>query len=691
MLGRRPDRRYPLCPLPMPAPALSKTLVLAALGLVACGRPATHYAVDSAMTSAYRADPGARYDVGEGRRYQLLAGDMHCHVSPPDHPSEASRSPEETVRLAAEEGLDFVVLTPHVRARFFQDAGERDGVVRALARLRDAIDEAAERDGQGRTTFAYGFEYTDHSYGHLGVAFANLESVFAAVPAAMLRREPARFFEEYAARGGLLIINHPLVLPLDSFISIARANLSWRPFVAGDHGTFPAEIMAATRLAHGIEAYNLTVTHLRDRYLLGDTDRTLLETLRLMDHQILLQGRRMIPTGGTDSHSDHLRSVLFVLSEGRTQAAIRDAIAAGRVCIRAPEACSLEVRPAGGEGAWAGVGESLQGVHTVEARADGGPIQILVNGKVAEEPEPRQTVRIPVEEGRCSVIPRPRGGWVLGAYLCELPLCRVSTISPVCPALGGEGMEAPTLWRLVGEIGGSSGAALRVPRTWAASCCPSRSAEFTHQPPPVRSLHPLSAQGLRWLLGARATKIDGRPRAERSDGGGERERGGGRLRPPGLVAQAARAEAAQAGPRHHAPERAARPATPILTLTPRCRLRSCSLSTGIPNRSMISRYCHSSPRAPTTAGSLSSSPPASPRSGFPAGMRAAAAGRRSSRTSLMCSSCAISSIGWRGIIALMPGAFSRAASPMGACSRTGSRARSRIALRRSGPFRGRSR
>jgi hypothetical protein len=50
------------------------------------------------------------------------------------------------------------------------------------------------------------------------------------------------------------------------------------------------------------------------------------------------------------------------------------------------------------------VGGSLQGVHSVEARAEGAPIQILVNGQVAEEVEPGQIVRIPVEEGRCSVI-----------------------------------------------------------------------------------------------------------------------------------------------------------------------------------------------------------------------------------------------------------------------------------------------
>ena len=393
--------------------AFAAVTAFAALAASACARPAGHYAVDAAMVSAYRADvapphlagvaprapsagaPSAAAPMAGGApwagRYELLAGDLHCHVSPPDHPLEASRGPAETVELARDEGLDFVVLTPHVGARFFAEPAERDAVVDGLARLRREIEGAAGAGGApgGRaTTFIYGLEYTDHQYGHLGLSFADLERVLAAVPAAVARTTPARFFEEYAAQGGLVVIHHPLVTPLDSVFSMARANLSWRPFTAAHEAPFPPEIAAATRLAQGIEAYNLTVTHLRDRYLLGDTDRTLLATLALIDRQILAQGRRIAPVGGSDSHSDHVRTMTFVLSEGRSPAAIREAIAAGRLCVRAPEACSLEVRAAGAGGAWALAGGSLRGVRAVEARAGGGPVQILVNGNVVEEPEP---------------------------------------------------------------------------------------------------------------------------------------------------------------------------------------------------------------------------------------------------------------------------------------------------------------
>ena len=70
--------------------------------------------------------------------------------------------------LAREEGLDFVVLTPHVPARFFQDDGLREAVLVEQDRLRE---ELSARSG-GRTTFVIGMEYTDHAYGHVGAAFA---------------------------------------------------------------------------------------------------------------------------------------------------------------------------------------------------------------------------------------------------------------------------------------------------------------------------------------------------------------------------------------------------------------------------------------------------------------------------------------------------------------------------------------
>jgi predicted metal-dependent phosphoesterase TrpH len=371
-----------------------------AASLAGCARPGSHYFIATAMTSAYRppADasswrPGAAATAPVG---QVLAGDLHCHVSPPDHPLEASRSPAATVALARDEGLDFLVLTPHVPARFFEDDELREWVVAAQNELRR--DLAAHSDG--RTVFIVGMEYTDPVYGHVGVAFADLAAVLAELPAAEARAHPGRFFERFVAHGGVLVINHPLVTPLDSSFAMARADLSWRPFTAA--GPFPEEIAAVNRLAQGVEAYNLVVTHLRDRYLLRDTSRTLLATLARTDREILAQQRRLVPLGGSDSHTDYLRPTTFVKAAGRSEEAIRAALLGGRSCVRSSEACSFEVRVPGG--AWQGIGAALPAAAWLEARAQGGDLEVLVNGEAAARGAANEVVRVPLAGPGCAVV-----------------------------------------------------------------------------------------------------------------------------------------------------------------------------------------------------------------------------------------------------------------------------------------------
>ena len=234
-------------------------LLVAAFALAGCARPFSHYAVQTAMTSAYRpisdatlfAQNGSLKETGE----TILAGDFHCHVRPPDHPAEASRSPLETVALASKEGLDFVVLTPHVPARFFEDDSLREWVLSSQADLRTELKKCEN----GRTVFIVGMEYTDHTYGHIGAAFADLSAVLADVSSEDAKKNPGLFFERFVKRGGLLVINHPLSTPLDSSFSMARADLSWRPFTSGQ--PVAPEIATVNHLAQGIEAYNMVVTH----------------------------------------------------------------------------------------------------------------------------------------------------------------------------------------------------------------------------------------------------------------------------------------------------------------------------------------------------------------------------------------------------------------------------------------------
>ena len=354
-----------------------------------------HLAVDAVMTSAYRPPllAGENAATFEHPRYELLAGDLHCHVLPPDDPSHVSRDLAMTIDLAEREGLDFVALTPHVWSRFFEDETLRTKTIEFERAL-------VARIARARTNvlFIPGFEYTDHEYGHAGMTFASVERVLAKLPADEARAHPERFFERWVAERGLLIVNHPLVTPVDSSLSIARADLSWRPLTAP--GPVPPEIAAIDRVASGFEVYNLTATHLRDRYLQGDTDRTLVASLRRLDDEAPKRRRRMTPVGGSDSHSDHLRATTYVLAASRTIDGVRDAIAAGRVCVRSPEACSFEARATSGE--WQSVGASID-ADAIDVRAFGSDIEVLRDGEVVARPGSGEIARVATPR-KCTIV-----------------------------------------------------------------------------------------------------------------------------------------------------------------------------------------------------------------------------------------------------------------------------------------------
>jgi hypothetical protein len=384
------------------------TLAAALAGAAALTACNPHTFEKVAMSSAYRPEhprPEPKGPPGSAPPYELLAGDLHCHVSPPDDPGDVTRGVSETVALAAEEGLDFVVLTPHLPARFFADPELRARAAAGAAEMRRAF------SGKGGTLFIPGFEYTDHRFGHVGASFADLGKVLDEVPVDVARSRPERFFERWVAGGGLLVVNHPLVTPLDSVFARARGDMSWRPWTS--RVEVPPEIAAVGHLAGGFEAYNAAVAQLRDRFLLGDADLSLRGVMARLDREIVASGRRIAPVGGSDSHAGYLRATTFVLAEHRTEAAVRDAILAGRVCVRSPDACSLEVRAPGGR--WVGVGGAVErgavergaaegGAAVVEVRARGDRIVVVRDGEAVATPASGRVVQVEVPAGRCALV-----------------------------------------------------------------------------------------------------------------------------------------------------------------------------------------------------------------------------------------------------------------------------------------------
>ncbi|GAC1546402.1 MAG: hypothetical protein NVS3B10_10370 [Polyangiales bacterium] len=375
--------------------------LLLPLALAACsGRSVTNAFLGSALRqAAYGAAPATPTDA----RYVLLAGDMHCHVAPPDDVGDVSRGFDETVALAEQRHLDFVVLTPHVASRFFADPSARSQVAEGQRALRATIAAQSAKDaaaGKPGVLFVPGFEYTDHRWGHVGVAFADLDAVLGDVSLDAAKAHPEAFFAAWVARGGTLVIHHPFVTPLDSIFAMARVDLSWKSWTTKKPA--PPEIAAIERLAIGYEAYNAQVTHLRDALLLHDDRVSIDATMKRLDADLLAEpARTLVPTGGTDSHGPALSATTWVLATARTAAAVHDAIVGGRVCARAPQACSLEVKV--GEG-WAPIGSRVNGVDGIDVRARGTAIEIYAGGELVARPESGQVVHVAVKPGQCTVV-----------------------------------------------------------------------------------------------------------------------------------------------------------------------------------------------------------------------------------------------------------------------------------------------
>ena len=345
------------------------------------------------MRTAHR-PADARVPIVSAENYILLAGDMHCHVSPPDHPSHVHRGLDETYALAKREGLDFVVLTPHVWARFQQERELRAFQIESQRYLHAAI-AAQPRD----VMFIAGFEYTDGRYGHVGMAFADVEEALRASPVEDAQDHPEHFIEEWVRRGGLLTINHPFMTPVVSVFPAARENMSWRPFTEPALAV-PEDIAVVQRLAHGYEIYNMMVSQLRDGWVLSDRTASIWKTVRYLDDEVARQRRRLTPVGGSDSHDSFLRPTTFVLAKDRSEKGIADAIRSGRTCVRDPHACTLRVRAGARE---VGVGGTLEGVLTIEVTAGGRENFVFANGELIGQPRAGEFVTHDVPN-ICSVV-----------------------------------------------------------------------------------------------------------------------------------------------------------------------------------------------------------------------------------------------------------------------------------------------
>lgn len=350
-----------------------RAVVLATLLLATSGCTKAEL-LDFAMHTAPRAAAPPRQQVGE---YRLLAGDMHTHVLPPDAPWHVTRDLPDTVALAKAEGLDFVVLTPHVSGRFYMLPDERDWVRRTQGQLRATI--AAQRTD---VMLIPGMEYTDHRFGHLGLAFAEVEEVLREVSVA---DPPERFFERWAAHGGIMTINHPVIRGIRHapFMEL-RYDLGWRALFERPPPV-PAEIAWITGHATTIETLNASISHLRDQFIIGDVERTLREGAHLTDRVARAQHRRVTPVGGSDSHGEWLRPTTWVLARERSIEGVHDALVHGRTCVRGPAACTFTAGTPGGRVVHVGGALATGAARSIEVRSEGAFSAYYVNGAPVAE------------------------------------------------------------------------------------------------------------------------------------------------------------------------------------------------------------------------------------------------------------------------------------------------------------------
>lgn len=360
------------------------------------GSSLTLATVDLVLSQAPRPASDFRARVIPPAPYLLLAGDIHCHVHPPDGRNHVVRGLDETVRLARAEGLDFVSLLPHSYGGLHAPAANRAAFAAVLADLRAQADARAE---QG-VILDVGIEYVE-TIGHFGMVFGDVPAALAAV-GGHDRVAPRALLDAFEATGGILVLFHPVLTPVQSMMPATSVDYSWQPFTGHPRLLLP-EIAEVNERAEGLEVANLFVSAARDWILFHDREASTRRALRLLDDQILTRGRRMTPVGGTDSHGFNLRPMTFVLAEERSHQAIRSAVHAGRTCVVQPEACTFEVRAEGRE-PWKPVGSALSRVAWVDVRASGRAVAVYRNGELVATPASGEAVRVAVPAEPCSVL-----------------------------------------------------------------------------------------------------------------------------------------------------------------------------------------------------------------------------------------------------------------------------------------------
>ena len=254
---------------------------------------------------------------------------MHVHVRPPDVDGDVTASLANIVTAATQAGLDFVVLTPHLRDSSWQsDRAGRRRAWRAVADQARAV---------SAPTMIPGVEWTT-GRGHF--------SVFDTDVAAL---DGDDFLAAARAAGAYISVNHPFAVPTHLHgIAISDYDMSYRVWTDRAPGFTAID---------GAEVWNvpLSLANLISQPG-GRTGEQRAWTE--LDRIVHAEHRRMNAIGGSDNHHGNPIPTTWVLAPDATEATIVARVRAGATCIGGPEAGTLRAR---GDGDWVQIGGVVTG------------------------------------------------------------------------------------------------------------------------------------------------------------------------------------------------------------------------------------------------------------------------------------------------------------------------------------------
>jgi hypothetical protein len=282
-----------------------------------------------------------------------IPGDLHMHVSPPDDPNDVAMSAAEIARAAKAQGMEFVVLTPHMRA--WTGAARR----RFAARWRTLADDARAETG---VTLIPGAELGMPGLGHFSISGIDLAALVGDDLLAAAR-----------TAGAFIVVNHPFAVPTGiPGIEVSRADLSYQP---GSHGATGWDDF------DGVEVWNLPLSLANLVSRPGGQGKSGEDrAFEAADQRARTERRRVAVTGGTDNHRHAVMATTWVLALDASEASIISALRDGAVCVGGPEAGELRAHGDGDAADhWARIGDSVHAAKRVELRWTG-TAELFVDG-----------------------------------------------------------------------------------------------------------------------------------------------------------------------------------------------------------------------------------------------------------------------------------------------------------------------